>query len=206
MRRCKLLWLKFCAPVLIICGCANLLLAQPHYQLMDLGSMGGDTTYGIDINNKGEVAGFGNVTNGGQFHAFRTKPNQPINPATDDLGTKPGYDTYVTGINDAGTVIGRLQLSGLSHAMRVPAGRVIDPLTDDLGTLGGQYSEATGINSSGQISGISWPLTGGNDFTRGFRTPPSRGILATDQIGTLTGGTYSRAYGINDSGQVVGFS
>src|SRR5436190_196106 len=152
MRRSTFFSLKFSVAILI-CSSAPLLSAPPRYQLVDLGTMGGDITYAIDINNKGEIAGYGNLTAGGLDHAFRTRPNQPINLATDDLGTRPGSHTVVTGINDSGTVIGRFEVAGNPHAFRIPAGRLLDPVADDLGTLGGLYSEATGINSSGQISG-----------------------------------------------------
>ena len=59
----------------------------------------------LDINDFGQVAGTSDIGDhsplSGTYHAFRTAPNSPINPATDDLG--PGS---ATGIDNYGQVVG----------------------------------------------------------------------------------------------------
>ena len=70
----------------------------------------------------------------------------------------------------------------------------------DLGTLGGTQSAAFDINEQGLVAGEA--------FTAGDATAyavmwDEGGIT---NLGTLDGGAYSRAYGINSSGQVVGYS
>jgi len=76
----------------------------------------------------------------------------------------------------------------------------------DLGTLGGTVSSAIGMNNSGQVVGES--LTGGDVPEEG---PIYHAFLYTpgtviQDLGTLPGGSFSQAQGINDSGQVVGWS
>ncbi len=67
----------------------------------------------------------------------------------------------------------------------------------DVGTFGGAITSATGINSSGDIVGFS---DNPNVGTRAFLW---RNGTMTD-LGTLGGSCCAAAYGINDSGTVVG--
>jgi probable HAF family extracellular repeat protein len=69
----------------------------------------------------------------------------------------------------------------------------------DLGTLGGDFSEALAINASGQVVGNS---TLPNGLTHA--TLWSNGQIV--DLGTLPGGTTSYATGINDAGQITGWS
>jgi probable HAF family extracellular repeat protein len=76
----------------------------------------------------------------------------------------------------------------------------------DLGTLFGYDTEATGINAAGQVVGFSY-LGNFTAATHAFLYTPATQL----QPGTLKdletlGGSVSSALGINDSGQVVGFS
>ena len=69
----------------------------------------------------------------------------------------------------------------------------------DLGTLGGDFSEGVAINGSGQVVGDS---TLSNGLTHA--TLWSNGQII--DLGTLPGGTTSYATGINDAGQITGWS
>jgi probable HAF family extracellular repeat protein len=71
----------------------------------------------------------------------------------------------------------------------------------DLGTLGGDRSVAYGINSSGQVSGWSW--TSGDGYQDAFLYSNGSMLNLGDlqQYGERPG---SFAFGMNNSGQVVG--
>ena len=69
----------------------------------------------------------------------------------------------------------------------------------DLGTLGGPSSEATDVNNLGDVVGAA-ALADGASHAFVYRT----GRML--DLGTLTGGTNSRATAISDGGTVVGTS
>jgi probable HAF family extracellular repeat protein len=100
------------------------------------------------------------------------------------------------GVNASGQVVGDSgSSSGQPHAFLYTGGAMTD-----LGTLGGNpYSFAFGINASGQIVGESGPDPG----TAKHAFLYSNGVMR--DLGTL-GGSYSSARGINDVGQVIGYS
>jgi len=170
----------------------------------DLGTLpGGTYTKAYGINNLGQVVGRSGLSPGDMDgHAFRTAPNQAINPATDDLGTLGGSFSAAYAINDAGQVVGEAKLAGetFTHAFRTRPNQPIDAATDDLGTLGGFWSAAYGINASGQAVGAARLSDGGG---HAFRTGPGGTINPlTDDLGPAGGGSEGAA--INASGQVAG--
>ena len=168
--------------------------------MIDLGRLGGNDSDAYGINNNGQVVGVSD-TNAGIPHAFRTAPNQPINPATDDLGSLGG-SSIAYGINDSGQVVGSSYISGNGafHAFQTAPNQPINPATDDLGTLGGTNSAALGINASGKVVGYSF--IGGDSTTHPFVY--SNGSM--QDIYPIVGGNGNVAYAINNNGQVVGYA
>jgi len=129
-----------------------------------------------------------------------------------DLGTLyGGANSSGYGINTKGQVSGsstttKGRYGASMHAFITSANNTLSMI--DLGTLGGQNSYGTEINKSGQITGYSQLLGNRldpqkNAIVHAFITDVSTNKM-TD-IGTL-GGYSSQGYGLNDKGQVAGYS
>jgi probable HAF family extracellular repeat protein len=96
-------------------------------------------------------------------------------------------------------VVGESQVTGngAAHAFLTSAGGLVSNGTDLL-TLGGTNSVARAVNTSGQVAGYS--QIAGDATQHAFLYTSG----ATVDLGTAAGFTSSRAYGVNDTGLVVG--
>ncbi|PTR16061.1 putative secreted protein with PEP-CTERM sorting signal [Nitrosospira sp. Nsp2] len=120
-----------------------------------------------------------------------------------DIGTLGGLSSYAIGVNDGGQVVGSSDTAGGTHAFITgPDGIGMR----DLGTLGGTSSDAFGINDAGQVVGYSYlggGMASGGAYHAFITGPDGMGMR---DLGTLGGSISSHAFGINDTGQVVGSS
>ena len=119
----------------------------PTYTIIDLGTLGGVSSYAQGINARGQVVG-GSATTAGGFHAFLWEAGTGMQ----DLGTLGRDFSIASGINAQGQVVGYFTAADFSnHAFLWEAGTGMQ----DLGTLGGRHSVASGINARGQVVGYS---------------------------------------------------
>lgn len=107
------------------------------YRLVDLGTLGGESSYATAMNDHGAVVGSSAVADGG-FHGFVWRRGRMT-----DLGSFRPLD-----INNHGQMVGTVDGADTAYLWR--AGRLID-----LGTLGGTFSFPTAISDRGQVVGMS---------------------------------------------------
>ncbi|MCH8251420.1 MAG: DUF3466 family protein [Planctomycetes bacterium] len=162
---------------------------NPSYVIIDLGTLGGNTSVALGINESGQVVGSADTPQGLR-HAYLWEAAVMI-----DLGTLPPEpQSEAWDISEAGHVVGIATADGgIARGFMWQDGTMID-----LGNLGAANTHAFGVNEFGQVVGFSW-------------LPPSepRAFLWEDgvmsDLGTL-GGASSNAWDVNSVGQVVGSS
>lgn len=165
-----------------------------------LTSLGGAWTFALDINNRGDIVGCAvgtdNILHPVVWHEDGT---------VTDVGQLPGGAWgCASGINERGEVTGGSEVNSstlVSHAFRWTAsGGMVD-----LGTLySGTISDGQEINARGDIAGFNFTSIGYTlpfQFTTAFW--PRAGGEVT--MGTL-GGDQSVLWGLNDLGEMAGFS
>ena len=179
---------------------ARLTLILPAYFVTDIGSLNDTTNFTCAnaINNSEQVVGK-SATGNGYSHAFL------YNSGTmQDLGTLGGNFSTAYCINNSGQVVGYSEVPGNSPVNSfLYSGGTMTNLDND----SYNYNYAYAINDNGEIVG-SCSFYGLLSFIGAFAfldadgTPTGLALNFTN-LGTL-GGLVSTAYGINNSGQVVG--
>jgi len=194
--------------------------------MSDLGTLGGNNSFATDINDRGDVVGYSDTASG-LMHAFLWRDGQMV-----DLGTLGGDTSLATAVNDRGEITGL----SFASAFELHAFLWRDGVMSDLGTLNGGFARAEDINNRGQVVGDSsvdgmnsvpvlWQRGTITALSEGFGDATAindRGQVTglyfggngsflwsngrlTD-LGTLPGATFSQAYGINNHGQIVGYT
>jgi probable HAF family extracellular repeat protein len=181
-----------------------------QYSLTPVGDLGGQTSQGFisqpfGINNAGTVVGIGyDVHSNQQAFVYSSGGGNRLLPARDPTVVPPS--TYATAINAQGAVVGVSPGPGGDNAVLWPKGAATGPT--DLGSacvLFGPPSDSRvyAINSNGDAAGTTLAADCGSATTDEHAAWFSHGTV-TD-LGTL-GGTISEAFGINESGVIVGYS
>ena len=133
-----------------------------------------------------------------------------------------GSESRSFGVNNSGQATGISYIEGDTayHAFLSTLSATLPTHPDggsyDMGTLGGDYARGFGVNTSGQVAGDSIITKDiGNHaplYNHAFLTDPSSIVPGyvgqpgkKHDLGTL-GGAQSGAYGVNDLGQVAGYS
>jgi probable HAF family extracellular repeat protein len=175
-------------------------LYYPHAVLyrngdvIDLGTLGGQSSVAHAVNRDGVVAGQASIAGPPEAHAFSWDGTMT------DLGTLGGNDGNAYGINQRGQVVGLSRLAGTCCTVR--AFLYENGAMRDLGTLGGSSdSHAYGINAAGVIVGNATIV--GDRFYHAFVY--TGGVMhdLNDLIPTGTGIVLGEATAINDRGQIV---
>ena len=153
---------------------------------IELGTLGGRASRAYGINERAEITGAAQTTNGA-FHAFLWRQGK-----MQDLGTLGGKHSYGHALNSAFDVAGVSDTpQQLRHAFLHAGGKM-----RDLGTLGGLFSQANALNEAGDVVGMAQNAAG---QSRAFLFAKGR---MTD-LGTL-GGISSFANAINNRQHIVG--
>jgi probable HAF family extracellular repeat protein len=207
--------------------------AQRHhqYKVVDVGTLGGPNSFHSGfaqiLNNQGTFVAYANTSapnpNPGCFipFPFGNPPDcfveHPVvlrNGAVTELDVLPGgTNSQTIWISGSGLIAGFSENGLIDPLTGLPEGRAVlwtkDGQVNDLGTVpGGNESLATAVNSRRQVVGFSnndvpdpFSLAGLVTQTRAFLW--QNGVM--QDLGTL-GGTDGLAVGINERGQIAGFS
>jgi probable HAF family extracellular repeat protein len=181
----------------------------------DLGTLGGQTSQALGLNNLGQVVGSSTTASGGT-HPFL------FNDANNNLTVEPGEvkdlaslgsvnnSCYATSVNASGEVVGYYDSTSGSPSRHAFIQAGTNPLSD-LGTLGGTVSVATAIKNN-IVVGYS---TTSNGQTHSFEFVDTNGNGTKDNNETLVDlsttihpitGSYSRATAVNSNADIVGSS
>lgn len=207
----------------------QLLAQHTRYKIIDLGTLGGTNSYqvapGRTVNNRGEIIAFSDTNVPDPYapnclqpdclisHAIKWREGVPT-----DLGALPGVNDSIPGpITSNGLIAGISENGEIDPQTGFPEVRAVfwneDGTIKDLGTLGGNFSQAFGANSRGQVVGVA-ANTIPDPFAQIMEFLPAatqaRAFLWQNgfmhDLGTLGSGNDADAQGVNERGQVVGYS
>ncbi len=160
---------------------------------VDLGTLGGISSWAYANNDRNEVVGGSNVE-AGPMHAFLWDGS-----AMQNLGTLGGSLSEATDINEEGLIVGWSRTkTGATHAFISNGAQMYD-----IGTLGSDYSMAYGINDAGQVVGVSKTAEGVlHAFLYEIATQTMYDL--NDLVGAADW-NLQNAQAINERGQIVGW-
>lgn len=153
--------------------------------MQDLGTLGGVSSEAYAINDIGQVTGFSETGTGNQAFIYSGGVMTAV-PGTEAFAQSGAFD-----INDAGHMAGILLTAGGDSVAFVYAGGLVN-----LGSPLLTGSEAWLINNRGVVAGHSWGTTQYRSFIH------ADGNVV--DLGLLSGFERAYAWGLSDSGQVVG--
>jgi probable HAF family extracellular repeat protein len=155
---------------------------SPSYLVTDLGTLGGDHSEAVAVNDSGMVVGYSTIPNSDRYYPFVY-----VNGTMVQIGSGEGS---ATGVNRNGQVTGYMVFPGATNtdAFLYSAGSL-----QDLGGLPGYsnmpYSVSYAINSAGDIAGES---------------KAEAMVYRGGQMVGFSRRSAQTAYGMNDRGDLVG--
>jgi probable HAF family extracellular repeat protein len=179
-------------------------------QIIDLGTLGGNESFSIGVNNRGQVVGGATNTVSDPFSGLGTQVRAFLweDGIMRDLGTLGGPDATSYVVNESGHATGASYTNSTPNPIADSCGHNV-PTQDpflwkngrmiDIGSLGGTCGFPSFINNRDQVVGQS--DLAGDVYFHPFLW--DRGILS--DLGTF-GGNYGQAIWINDAGEAVGWA
>lgn len=156
-----------------------------------LGTLGGQQSYGIDINDSSQVTGWSSTTNG-TTRAYRAQ-----NGVMTQLNPSAGFFASVgNSINSSGVVAGS-SFSGNDGAATIWTGTSASSFAQPIGATS---SQGRGINDSGLVVGLS-TVSG---VSRASVFSSSGSYLLQNHLVDPTGWTLYRADAVNSLGWITG--
>jgi len=164
-----------------------------EYEVIDLGTLGGNGSEAFGINDRGEVVG-SSIDGNGNTQAFRWHNGFMVG-----LGFLPGASNSIANaINESGEITGQSHINSTDyHAFLYRSNSFLD-----LGTFGGANSIGFGINAQADASGLAYPPPADlADFSIfWWRTNAMVEIVPYHGKGSAIG------YGINDDNRIAGYT
>jgi probable HAF family extracellular repeat protein len=172
-----------------------------RWVIRDLGTLGGQTSTAVALNESGQVVGT-SVTARGERHAFLWRAD-----VLRDLGTLGGGTSEAVDVNAAGQVVGNSPSKGCetSHGFIWQKGRMRDLGAPELlGSATGRdvAVEVHGLNGRGQVIGGAWLLPDCSWDNESNLSETEAAFVW--QNGKLTELGVDHASAINERGQITG--
>jgi len=168
-------------------------------EMIDLGTLGGNESYGRDISDVGQVVGWAQT--GSAWHAFLwevgSNGGPAGNPEMKDLGTLGGANSYAQAINALGQVVGLSDVAGGSHAFLWDSGVMVD-----LDPLSIAFSEGYDLNNTGWVVGH---VGTGDASQAALWTEIGVRHDLNDLLDNGSGWVLKEARAINEAGQIAGW-
>jgi probable HAF family extracellular repeat protein/predicted outer membrane repeat protein len=173
-----------------------------QYDVIDLGTLGGDYSEARAINNYRQIVGWAADQNGRQRATLFDYTGAGNNI---DLGTLGGNGSRAYSINILGDVVGRAGVeTGYYHAALFDTG---DPCNNtNLAGPGNDTSQAWAINDRGQIVGTARLPSWDWKATLFDPSDPNNNIDLAGGLSDPHGSDASCALSINNNGQIVGYA
>lgn len=170
------------------------------YAIRSVGTLGGNFSDARNLNDKGEVVGVAK-TAGGQDHAFVY-----VDGVMTDLGTLGGDNSIALSISKDGAIVGSAEKAGSPNDFATRFSRVAPPFNSEISFAGTVRSAATAVNDRG-AGEVAFNIDFDIFATQKLRAHRVPGFVPlTPVILPTLGGNDNQAFGINDSGDIVGSS
>jgi len=188
--------------IIMNCFLYGTALSLPGYEVVDLGTLGGERSLGRSINDLGQVVGESYI----QAGSADTRPFISENGSMEPLETFTGSGPHSSAdaINNGGLIVGCSPIID-SHGNSYHAALWEGDEIVDLGTLGGWNSHAMDINDLNQVVGNSYTTMLPSQPTGAFLWENGEMTYLGTHGGEVTMSNIgSSANAINNGGQIVG--